>query len=232
MKNRLYRGDCKTIADELIKQDVKVDLIYLDPPFNSNRTYSMLFNHRGMAAQQKAYHDMWDFTDSTRQLILDFKDELKTWELPDSFKQFMNAWLGILEQGTSDDRKLLNYLMYMTQRLIRLKKLLTPTGSIYFHCDSNASHYLKVIMDGIFKRDNFRREIVWSNEDSSGFKSQARNWIRDMIPSCTTWGGTLFSTRNTCHWIRQPLGDTTRLMPRGNGTRFTKTRMAPKDALT
>ena len=161
MNNRLYRGDCKIIADTLIKEGVRVDLIYLDPPFNSNRTYSMLFNHRGIAAQQKAYHDMWDFTDSTRQLVLDFKEELKQWDLPDSFKEFMKAWLQILEGGTAEDRRLLNYLMYITQRLIRLKDLLAPTGSIYFHCDPTASHYIKVIMDGIFGRKNFRNEIVW-----------------------------------------------------------------------
>ncbi len=161
MQNRLYRADCKTVADTLIQENVKADLIYLDPPFNSNRTYSMIFNNRGVTAQQKAYHDMWDFTDSTRQLVLAFEDELKTWDLPDSFKEFMKAWLGILEGGTNDDRKLLNYLMYMTQRLVRLRDCLKSTGSIYFHCDPTASHYLKVIMDGIFRRENFRNEIVW-----------------------------------------------------------------------
>ena len=160
-RHRLYRSDCKVVTEELKKEGVKVDLIYLDPPFNSNRTYSMIFNHRGITAQQKAYHDMWDFTDSTRQLVLDFRDELRTWDLPDSFKEFMQAWLRILEGGHSQDRKLLNYLMYMTQRLVRLKDLLTPTGSIYFHCDTTASHYIKVIMDGIFGRKNFRSEIIW-----------------------------------------------------------------------
>jgi len=121
----------------------------------------MLFNQGGVSAQQKAYHDMWDFTDSTRQLVLAFEDELQTWELPESFKQFMKAWLKILEGGSSQDRKLLNYLMYMTQRLVRLQKVLKRTGSIYFHCDPTASHYMKVIMDGIFGRKNFRSEIVW-----------------------------------------------------------------------
>ena len=160
-RNRLYRSDCKVVTEESKKEGIKVDLIYLDPPFNSNRTYSMIFNHRGITAQQKAYHDMWDFTDSTRQLVLDFRDELRTWDLPDSFKEFMQAWLRILEGGDSQDRKLLNYLMYMTQRLVRLKDLLAPNGSIYFHCDTTASHYIKVIMDGIFGRKNFRSEIIW-----------------------------------------------------------------------
>lgn len=161
MRNRLYRADCKTVVEQLAEEGVSVDLIYLDPPFNSNRTYSMLFHHNGTTAQTKAYHDMWDFTDSTRQLVLDFRSELEKWELAESFKEFMRAWLKILEQGSSQDKKLLNYLMYMTQRLVRLRQILKPTGSIYFHCDPTASHYLKVIMDGVFGRENFRNEIIW-----------------------------------------------------------------------
>ena len=160
-RNRLYRADCKAVIDGLIQEGVRVDLIYLDPPFSSNRTYSMIFNHGGVTAQQKAYHDMWDFTDSTRQLVLDFGNELDKWDLPEPFKDFMRAWLKILEGGTSEDRKLLNYLMYMTQRLIRLRDVLKPTGAIYFHCDPTASHYVKIIMDGIFGRNNFRNEIIW-----------------------------------------------------------------------
>ena len=104
---------------------------------------------------------MWDFTDTTRQLVLDFGNELDKWDLPEPFKDFMRAWLKILEGGTSEDRKLLNYLMYMTQRLIRLRDVLKPTGAIYFHCDPTASHYVKIIMDGIFGRNNFGNEIIW-----------------------------------------------------------------------
>ena len=75
MRNRLYRADCKMVIDDLVSEGVRADLVYLDPPFNSNRTYSMLFQQNGVTAQQKAYHDMWDFTDSTRQLVLDFRAE-------------------------------------------------------------------------------------------------------------------------------------------------------------
>ena len=165
-RNRLYRADCKVVAEQLKAEGLKVDLIYLDPPFNSNRTYSMIFNHGGVTAQQKAFHDMWDFTDSTRQLVLDFRDELEKWDLPDAFKAFMRAWVRILEGGTGADRKLLNYLMYMTQRLLRLRDILTSTGSIYLHCDPTAAHYLKVIMDGVFGRTNFRNDITWRRTGS------------------------------------------------------------------
>ena len=160
-RNRLYRADCKSVIDGLILEGVRVDLIYLDPPFNSNRTYSILFKQNGVTAQQKAYHDMWDFTDKTRQLVMDFRSELEKWDLDESFKEFIKAWLNILEHGSVQDKKLLNYLMYMTQRLVVLKTLLKPTGSIYFHCDPDASHYIKVIMDGIFDRRNFKSEIIW-----------------------------------------------------------------------
>ena len=154
------------VAEQLKAEGIRVDLIYLDPPFNSNRTYSMIFNHGGLTAQQKAFHDMWDFTDSTRQLVLDFRSELEMWDLSDAFKEFLKAWVRILEGGTGADRRLLNYLMYMTQRLLRLRDILKPTGSIYLHCDPTASHYLKVIMDGVFGRENFRNDITWQRTGS------------------------------------------------------------------
>ena len=180
MTNRLYRADCKLIVDELVREGIAVDMVYLDPPFNSNRTYSMFFKRNGVTAQQKAYHDMWDFTDSTRQLVLDFRSELETWELDQSFKEFINVWVSILEQGTSREKRLLNYLMYMTQRLVLLRKILKPTGSIYFHCDPNVSHYVKVIMDGIFGMANFRNEITWKRMSSH---NDAKRWgrIHDLI---------------------------------------------------
>ena len=165
-RNRLYRADCKSVIEELTREGVQVDLVYLDPPFNSNRTYSILFKQNGVTAQQKAYHDMWDFTDRTRQLVMDFRTEMEKWDLAESFKEFIKAWLNILEHGSVQDKKLLNYLMYMTQRLVALRNLLKPTGSIYFHCDPDASHYIKVIMDGIFDRRNFRSEVVWKRTSS------------------------------------------------------------------
>ena len=180
---RLYRADCKLILDQLLQEGIRVDLIYLDPPFNSNRTYSMIFNHGGITAQQKAYHDMWDFTDSTRQLVLQFRDELDAWDLPVAFKEFMQAWMRILEGGTSDDRKLLNYLMYMTQRLIRCRDILSPAGAIYFHCDPSASHYLKVIMDGVFGRRHFRSEVIWKRTSAH---SGAKRYGPVHVPSCST----------------------------------------------
>ena len=192
--NQIYRSDCKPILESLHSQGVFVDLVYLDPPFNSNRTYSLIFHQDGVTAQQKSYHDMWDFTDRTRQLVLDFRSELEKWEdLDEAFKDFILLWVNMFEQGTSAEKKLLNYLMYMTQRLVLLKKVLKPTGSIYFHCDPTVSHYVKVIMDGIFGLRNFRNEISWKRMSSH---NDARRWgkIHDVILFYTmsdkfTWTG-------------------------------------------
>lgn len=98
-RNRLYRADCKTVIDGLIAENIRADLIYLDPPFNSNRTYSIIFRQNGVTAQQKSYHDMWDFTDHTRQLVLDFHEEMKSWDFDEPFKDFIRAWMEILERG-------------------------------------------------------------------------------------------------------------------------------------
>ena len=154
---------------------MRADLIYLDPPFNSSRIYSMIFNAHTINAQHKAFHDMWDFHKRTRQLLLDFEGYLEQSELPPLFRDFMTKWLRILEQGNSEDRKLLNYLMYMTERLIRMKKILKDTGSIYFHCDPTASHYIKIVMDGVFERKNFVNEIVWCYKSGGAGK---RRWAR------------------------------------------------------
>ena len=194
-RNRLYRADCKAVIDGLIQEGVKVDLVYLDPPFNSNRTYSILFKQDGVTAQQKAYHDMWDFTDQTRQLVMDFRSELEKWDLAESFKAFIKAWLNILEHGSSQDKTLLNYLMYMTQRLVALRNVLKPTGSIYFHCDPDASHYIKVIMDGIFDRRNFMSEIIWKRTSAHN-RAKRFGPVHDTIlfytkSSNTTWNRVL-----------------------------------------
>ena len=192
-ENRIYRADCKTVIDTLVDEGILADLIYLDPPFNSNRTYSIIFQDNGVTAQQKSYHDMWDFTDRTRQLVLDFRNELEQWDLNKAFKEFILLWINMLEQSTSAEKKLLNYLMYMTQRLVLLKKILSPTGSIYLHCDPTVSHYIKVIMDGIFGFRNFRNEIVWKRMSSH---NDAKKWgrIHDVILFYTmsdtfTWTG-------------------------------------------
>ena len=161
-QNILYRADCKEALNHLIENSIKVDLIYLDPPFNSSRTYNVIFTDTGVTAQQKAFHDMWTVTAQTKHLVLDFEETIEnSSEISDILKMFLKAWVTPLKDGTIQDKKMLVYLVYMTERLVLMKKVLKETGSIYFHCDPTASHYVKIIMDGIFGRENFRNEIAW-----------------------------------------------------------------------
>ncbi len=160
--NVLYRSDCKEALNDLIDKGVKVDLIYLDPPFNSSRTYNLIYKNQGVTAQQKAFGDMWALTSQNRQMLLQFERILETTkEISELVKNFLKAWIAPLQEGDVQDQKMLVYLMYMTERLVLMKKVLKDTGSIYYHCDPTASHYIKMIMDGIFGRENFRNEIVW-----------------------------------------------------------------------
>ena len=160
LRNCLYRGDCLRVLRQLQQEGVRPDLIYLDPPFNSHRIYNFVFRDGGDGAEQVAFSDMWAALDR-EQLRLDFEEFLDGASVPEQLKDFIDMWVNVLLKGGGDDRRLLNYLLYMSQRLLVMKETLSPTGSIYLHCDRNASHYLKVMMDAIFGRNNFRNEIVW-----------------------------------------------------------------------
>ena len=173
MKNILYSADCKDALQKLIKDGVRVDLIYLDPPFNSSRTYNMIYSNNGVSAQQKAFHDMWTLTAQNQQLLFKFEEIIDSFDnISNLVKTFLKAWIAPLKEGGGEDKKTLIYLIYMTERLVLMHKILKDTGSIYFHCDPTASHYVKVIMDGIFGRENFRNEIVWYKNSGSTARTQ------------------------------------------------------------
>jgi len=172
MKNILYRSDCKEALEKLINDGVRVDLIYLDPPFNSSRIYNMIYSGgQGKAATQKAFHDMWSLTSQNYHMVMQFETILDS--IPDIsqlVKDFLKTWIAPLKNGAVEDQKMIVYLIYMTQRLALMKQILKPTGSIYFHCDPTASHYIKIIMDGIFGKENFRNEIIWSYKSGGAGK--------------------------------------------------------------
>lgn len=152
--NHLYYGDNLTILRERIP-DESVDLIYLDPPFNSNATYNVLFkSHDGTdaAAQIQAFDDTWHWNQQTEKLWL----AMIGGGCPPRVADALTAMRNLL--GTSDMNA---YLVMMTARLVELHRVLKPTGSIYLHCDPTASHYLKIVLDAVFGPENFRNEIVW-----------------------------------------------------------------------
>lgn len=152
--NQLYYGDNLDVLRQDIK-DESVDLIYLDPPFNSNRSYSVLFQEKSgneAQAQIEAFDDTWKWSQESEAAYLD----LIQGTAPNKVKDALEAMRRLL-----GDNDLLAYLVMMTQRLVELHRVLKATGSLYLHCDPTASHYLKIVLDAIFGPQNFRNEITW-----------------------------------------------------------------------
>ena len=141
-----------------------VDLIYLDPPFNSKANYAAPI---GSQAAGAAFKDTWGLDD----VNLAWHGEIMH-EHPALY-----ALLQATRQIHGDS--MMSYLIYMAIRVMEMKRLLKPTGSIYLHCDTFASHYLKLLMDGLFGKQCFRNEIVWRIGWVSGFKTKKRGWIRN-----------------------------------------------------
>jgi len=159
MKNKtLYFGDNLEILREKIP-DETFDLIYLDPPFNSNRSYNVIFKEglEDSPAQIHAFKDSWHWTHETQDI---FERLVGVRSSKVKINQnIVNLMLSMEKLLGHND--VLAYITMMAIRLIELKRVLKSTGSIYLHCDPTASHYLKIVMDTIFDKKNFRNEIVW-----------------------------------------------------------------------
>jgi site-specific DNA-methyltransferase (adenine-specific) len=163
--NRLYFGDNLYILREHVP-DESVDLIYLDPPFNSNRSYNVLFKEKnGTAAdaQIEAFDDTWSWGRMAQ-------DTLREIEMtaPARVVTVTHALYDLVGQND-----MMAYLVMMTIRMVELYRVLKPTGSIYLHCDPTASHYLKIVMDAVFGKENFVNEIIWERTTSH---SDAKRW--------------------------------------------------------
>jgi site-specific DNA-methyltransferase (adenine-specific) len=155
----LYYGDNLDVLRRYVK-DESVDLVYLDPPFNSNASYNILFEEQDglrSAAQIKAFSDTWRWD----QVAAGAYEE--TVEAGGDASQAMQAFRTIL-----GNTNMLAYLAMMAPRVIELRRVLKPTGSLYLHCDPTASHYLKLLLDAVFAPVNFRNEIVWQRTPSKG----------------------------------------------------------------
>lgn len=157
--NRLYYGDNLDVLRRDVA-DESVDLIYLDPPFNSNRSYSVLFREKSgdeSQAQIEAFDDTWTWSQEAESLYLDLLNGSAPLRVKDALEA-MRRLLG--------DNDVLAYLVMMTARLIELRRVLKPTGSLYLHCDPTASHYLKVILDAVFGPTMFRSEVIWKRSSA------------------------------------------------------------------
>jgi site-specific DNA-methyltransferase (adenine-specific) len=173
----LYYGDNLEILRKYVP-DASVDLVYLDPPFNSNRDYNVIFKDesgRKSDAQLLAFEDTWHWgPDAEAQYAYLTNTARNEGRVPSTVSTIVAA----LRSGIGENQ-MMAYLVEMAVRLVELHRILTPTGSLYLHCDPTASHYLKVLLDAIFDARNFRNEIVWKRSSAhSDSKQGARHYGR------------------------------------------------------
>ncbi|MBM3552513.1 MAG: site-specific DNA-methyltransferase, partial [Alphaproteobacteria bacterium] len=153
MTNHLYYGDNLQILREHIKDD-SIDLIYLDPPFNSQATYNVLFDTpsgQQSKAQIEAFEDTWHWHDATEHA---FDEVMKSGNTDAA--EMLHAMRSFLKEND-----MMAYLAMMAVRLLELHRVLKPTGALYLHCDPTASHYLKIMLDAIFGPKHFLNELTW-----------------------------------------------------------------------
>jgi site-specific DNA-methyltransferase (adenine-specific) len=167
MANTLYYGDNLDVLRESIKAE-SVDLIYLDPPFNSKREYNLLFKSpKGQKsdAQITAFEDSWHWGPQAEREFDEVLHQSNT-DMAEMVKA-LRSFLG--------ENDMMAYLTMMANRLLELRRVLKPSGSLYLHCDPTASHYLKMVLDGVFGKESFVNEIVWkrtsAHSDAKRFAS-------------------------------------------------------------
>ena len=193
-QNTLYYGDNLEVLRKYIPNE-SIDLIYLDPPFNSKADYNVLFREitgEQSTAQIQAFSDFWHWDISARHAY----DYLAT-NAPSDVSNLITSFYSFI--GKND---MLAYLVMMSERLLELHRTLKPTGSIFLHCDPTASHYLKLLLDAIFEPKNFRNEIIWKRisahsdasrcgaiHDTIFFYSKSDNyiWKRLLTPLTTEY---------------------------------------------
>ncbi|MDO6413727.1 DNA methyltransferase [Sphingomonas sp. BIUV-7] len=178
MVNRLHYGDNLDILRAHVR-DESVDLVYLDPPFNSNASYNIIFappkamrtRIDAQHAQIQAFEDSWHWNDTAEDAFdqVARSGKSKAFDLLNALRTFL---------GEND---MMAYLTMMAVRLIELHRVLKPTGSLYLHCDPTASHYLKLLLDGVFGPEKFRTEIAWKRTFAHGNVGRAYGDITDAI---------------------------------------------------
>ena len=191
MKNQLFYGDNLEVLRKHIR-DESVDLCYIDPPFNSKRNYNQIYNNVGKEdqAQAQAFMDTWTWDDHANQGLAEIQDNYLGHFTGQSI-DLISGLSKVLGKGS-----LLAYLVGMTLRIVEIHRVLKPTGSFYLHCDSSASHYLKIILDAIFcsQGGDFLSEIVWKRTSARSYSHKWNN-IHDTI--------LFYSKSNKFTWNRQ-----------------------------
>ena len=175
--NRLYFGDnLKWLSDRKEFPDASVDLVYLDPPFNSNADYNVLFHEPSGSVSQAQFHaftDTWSWADAaeTYHAFIDNCPNVAVVELMEAFHSFLR------------NSPMMAYLAMMAPRLVELHRVLKESGSLYLHCDPTASSYLRLLLDGIFEAENLRNEVIWKRTIAKGLTSKRLPRNHDIILS-------------------------------------------------
>jgi site-specific DNA-methyltransferase (adenine-specific) len=171
-ENKLYYGDNLEVLQRYVK-DESVDLVYLDPPFNSRQDYNVLFAEKDgsqSSSQIHAFEDTWEWNiDAQRAYEQIVEQGGRVADTLRAFKTFL---------FNSD---MMAYLAMMAPRLVELRRVLKETGSIYLHCDPTASHYLKILMDAVFGPQFFRNEIIWQRTSAHANVSQKFGAVHDVL---------------------------------------------------
>jgi DNA modification methylase len=192
--NRLYYGDNLAVLRREIESN-SIDLVYLDPPFNSNASYNILFKSptgKGADASIEAFDDTWSWGPSASEALMDIA-------------QSGNHRLHVLMQAMHTaigENAMMAYLAMMAVRLVELHRVLKPTGSLYLHCDPTASHYLKLVLDGVFAPSGYRSEISWKRSSAHNDAKQGRSQygnVRDVIFFYTKSRQWTWHTVYTCY---------------------------------
>lgn len=173
MSGVFYCGDNLEVLTELnLVPAESVDLVYLDPPFNSQRTYNIVY--KDSRAQAEAFKDHWSWEEAAPQYA-------KLLESSDTPPKLRTLLRGLRDLLIDDDADLLAYIAMMAPRLFALHRVLKPAGSLYLHCDPTASHYLKLVLDAVFGVSGCRSEIIWKRTHSHGDPSRTFGAITDTI---------------------------------------------------
>lgn len=178
-RNALFYGDNLEIMQEKKEfSDESIDLCYIDPPFNSKRTYNQIYTNKGKAdrAQAQAFIDTWTWDDEARNGLERIKANHKG-RYTEKCIDLVTGLESVLQRNS-----LFAYIISMTQRMAEIYRLLKPSGSFYLHCDPTASHYLKVVADSLFcdRGGDFRSEIIWKRAASHGGATSFHN-IHDVL---------------------------------------------------
>ncbi|MCC6685796.1 MAG: restriction endonuclease [Fimbriimonadaceae bacterium] len=180
-RNKLYFGDNLGILRNHVESE-SVDLVYLDPPFNSKADYNVLFKNASgedNAAQAHAFKDTWEWDEAAAEA---FHELMVSPAIPTNLKNLMEALKVFLTGDTGKKgNSMMAYLTMMALRLVELHRVLKPTGSLYLHCDPTASHYIKLILDSLFGFRGYQNEITWQRTSAHNTTSRRFGAVADII---------------------------------------------------